>query len=497
MMSIRNLDLKSYAVISLLVLWASLTFAIALTEIAFICALVLWTGWHIQLKKEAGISTPSTTSVESRGHPVKHRVLSRVDWAFWTPLALFFIFVLTSFFTSEYPKESLRGLFKIAKPLLVFIMAMDLFHDTKSQKRFDGIFLATFLLVMIDSSIQYTFGKDLLRGFAAEQSGSGIRLVGPFGNFAKMATYLVLVIPIFVMRFWNDFTQPRHRKQSFYNLALALAGFTLLFLTRCRGPVVAIVLSFGILFVYKRWFKVLGIVIVLCLALLAAMPRNMLIHQDAQGKEQSMEERHVLWRRALDVIMAKPIFGTGINTYDKAHAKYDTLQQKKYIPISGTSVMIRQNPSGSVSFLTGNAIWTSDEKQKTIHFGGKEYNIHRDSKGRYSIWNDFIARGYYVHNGYLQLAAEIGLPGIFCFLWFLFMFFRRVLRALRPIRGSPEEYARLGLMAGLLAFLFYAVGDNNLQSPPSLMFFWFSSGILLARQNISAQEPTSSLPSEL
>jgi O-antigen ligase len=129
----------------------------------------------------------------------------------------------------------------------------------------------------------------------------------------------------------------------------------------------------------------------------------------------------------LDVIEAKPWTGTGINTYNVAHGKYD-----------------------------------------------KEKN-----------WR---VRGYYAHNGYLQLAAEIGLPGVFFFLLFLFMFFRKVLGGLAAIRGSPEEYARLGILMGLLAFLLYATCDNNLQSPPSLMFFWFSAGILLARQGQSCPQ---------
>jgi O-antigen ligase len=466
MINIRDLNLRSYAVIGMLVLWASLTFSIALTEIAFVCALVCWIGWHILLKK--GICQNASAG-------------GKIDRAFWAPLVLFFMFVLVSYFTSEYPKQSLQGLYKIAKPLLAFVMAIELFGDAKSQKKFRGIFLATFLLVVIDCSIQYAFGKDLLRGFAAEQSRAGLRLIGPFGNFAKMATYLVLVIPVFAMRFWSDFIQPDQRKGSFFSLALAVSGLVLLYLTRCRGPVVALVLSFGILFIYKRWFKALGITLVLCFALLAAMPHNVLIHQDALGREQSMGERQVLWRRAFDVILAKPVFGTGINTYDKSHAKYDTLQQKKYMPISGTSYAVRQNPNGSVSFLGGNGIFTSDEKQKVICMAGKDYNVHRDAMGRYSIWNDYVARGYYVHNGYLQLAAEIGLPGIFCFLWFLFMFFRKVLGGLGAVRNSPEEYALLGILTGLLAFLLYATCDNNLQSPPSLMFFWFSAGILLAR----------------
>ena len=427
---ISNLDFAKCAVVSLLVLWASLTFSIALTEISFVCALIFWAGWHMRLTANIAATVSDEKHAGTRG-PDRNSALSRkIDWAFWTPLGLFFTFVLISFFTSEYPKQSFQGLYKIAKPLLAFIMAGELFRDAPSQKRFDGIFLATFLLVMMDCSIQYAFGKDLLRGFEASNSGAGIRLVGPFGNFAKMATYLVLVIPVFVMRFWNNFAQGQ-RKRSFYDLALAVAGFLLLYLTRCRGPVVALVLSMGMLFIYKRWFKTLGFLFILFLVLFVAIPRNVRLHLDGENKEQSIIERFALWRRALDVIEAKPLTGTGINTYSVAHQKYD-----------------------------------------------KEQN-----------WR---VRNYYAHNGYLQLAAEIGIPGIFFFLLFLFMFFKKTLKLLGPIRGSPEEYTRLGLMTGLLAFLIYAACDNNLQSPPSLMFFWFTAGMLMARQNASDPEAVSS-----
>ena len=412
MINIRNLDLRSYAVISLMVLWAALTFSIALTEIAIVCAVICWVGWHLQLKNATGTFFLCTR---------KGSEARQIDWFFWAPLAIFFVLVLVSYFTSEYPKQSFRGIFKIAKPLLVFIMAIDLFDDAKSQKRFNGIFLATFLLVVIDCSIQYAFGKDLLRGFAAEHSTAGIRLVGPFGNFAKMATYLVLVIPILGMRFWNDFRQPEQRKRAFYALALTVAALVLLYLTRCRGPIVALVLSLGFLCVYKRWFKALGLAAVLCLALLAIAPHRVIIHQDAQGKEQSLVERFELWKRALDVIEAKPWTGTGINTYNSAHEKYDKQQN----------------------------------------------------------WR---VRGYYAHNGYLQLTAEIGLPGIFFFLLFLVMYFRKVFGGLGATRGSAEEYTRLGLLMALLAFLIYATADNNLQSPPSLMMFWYLAGVLMARQ---------------
>jgi O-antigen ligase len=406
--NIRGLDFRLYATISLLALWASTTFSIALMEISTVCALIFW------ILGKTGVN------------PEQRWAAPRIDWALWAPLTLFFALVLVSLVTSEYPKQSFRGLFKIAKPLLVFIMAADLFRNSASMKRFEGVFLAIFLIVTMDCAAQYAFGKDILRGFAPEYASAGIRLVGPFGNFAKMSTYLVLVIPVFAMIFWSDFAHKEHRKRSFYGLALALAGLTLLYLTRCRGPVVALALAFGILFIYKRWFKTLGIALLLGLTVLTTMvPRHVLIHEDAEGKEQSLVERFELWKRALHVIEVKPWTGTGINTYNVAHAKYDTTQN----------------------------------------------------------WR---VRGYYAHNGYLQLAAEIGLPGIFCFFWFLFMFFRRSLQAIRRVRGSPEELLLLGYSTGLLAFLIYAAFDNNLQSPPSLMMFWYLAGITLALTHAGA-----------
>ncbi|HOW87936.1 MAG TPA: O-antigen ligase family protein, partial [Candidatus Omnitrophota bacterium] len=320
---------------------------------------------------------------------------------------------------SEYPKQSFRGIFKIAKPALAFFIAMDLFRENRSFERFRSVFLWTFLIVAIDCSIQYAFGKDILRGFAAEDSSAGIRLVGPFGNFAKMATYLVLVIPVFSLLFCRDFIQKERRKKSFYFLLLALAGFTLLYLTRCRGPVLALAVSFLLLFSYKRWFKAIGVMFILLLALLAVTPREMIIHLDAEKKEQSIIERFELWKRALHVIEIKPWTGTGINTYNVAHEKYD----------------------------------------KT-----KNWRV----------------RGYYAHNGYLQLTAEIGIPGILFLLFFFLMLFRKSLKAAQNLKGLPQEYDLLGLLTALLAFLIYAAFDNNLQSPPSLMMFWYLAGITLA-----------------
>lgn len=397
---IQQIDFQKWTIVSLLAMWPALTFSIALSQIALVTAIVFWSLHHLRNK------TPWDV---------------KADWSLWAPLALFVLFVIASFFTSEYLKESTRGLLKIAKSLLLFFIVADSFRFPKTQRYFYACFIGTFLLVAIDSSIQYIFGKDLLRFFAAQESSAGRRIVGPFGDFGRMSCYLLLVIPMFGMFFSKQFKILSERKKSFYLLALAISGFILLYLTRTRGALLALAFSFFALFLYKRWFKILGVGILLCLVLLSVTPKAMIFHFDVTKKEQSLRERYHLWRRAIDVIEAKPWTGTGINTYNVAHEKYD----------------------------------------------------------KHKNWR---VRGYYAHNGYLQLTAEIGIPGILAFLAFLFMYYRRALQHIKKIGPDVESYIQLGFLTGMLAFLLYALVDTGLQSPQSIMSFWFIAGILMARQ---------------
>ncbi|HOW58878.1 MAG TPA: O-antigen ligase family protein [Candidatus Omnitrophota bacterium] len=459
---LSGIDFRKWAIVSLFILWTSTTFSIAIMEIAFVTTLVFWGLLH--LKERRFFST-------------------KIDWVFWGPLALFFLFVGVSYVMSEYPKESFRGLFKIAKPLLAFIMVSEFFAEEKTKKNFELVFAGTFVLVAIDSTIQYIFGKDFLRFFPAQVSGAGLRLVGPFGDFGIMGCYLITVIPIFGMCFFSQFKNLVLRKKSFYCLALAIVGFVLLYLTRTRGAMLALLLSIFLLFIYKRWFRMLALGLGLFLVLLSFTPRSMILHLDAHAKEQSISERLVLWNRAIDVIRKKPVTGTGINTYNKAHAKYDTRQKKNLLPVREPAYQIRQNADGSVSFLGDSTIYTSDTQQKTIFMGSTRYNLSRDSTGNYFLYNDLVVRGYYAHNGYLQLAAEIGLPGIFCFLLFLVLYFRKTLTNIKKLGSDPEAYLQLGMLTGLLAFLIYASADTGLQSPQPLMGFWYMAGVLLARQS--------------
>jgi hypothetical protein len=96
-----------------------------------------------------------------------------------------------------------------------------------------------------------------------------------------------------------------------------------------------------------------------------------------------------------------------------------------------------------------------------------------------------------VHNLYLFIAAECGLPALLCFLAFLLLLFRRAWRAIRTGAGNDSLLA-LGLTCGLTASLFHGLFESiNLGE---YFMFWLVAGLLAALERVSRQHlPSPSL----
>lgn len=386
----RNLILAS-----LLALWLGLAFSTALVEIAFIVAVFFFLVWKRK----------------------KHDLRIHLDPKLKFFLMLWFAVTCFSFVLSDYPEESFRGILKVGQQIVLLWMIAETFREAENKIVFEKTFLIFYGVLIFDGFFQFLTGTDFIRHQTAELASYGPRVSASFKSYGLFASYAISTIP-FLFTLAVQRIKAKKRGEAALILFLFLMACALLFLTRSRGAFLAFGTGLFLMLLYLKKWKWIGLGIILTAVVLFSLPKSMVMHIDDAGREQSISERSVLWDRAIQVIKARPLLGTGINTYANAHTKYDQTQS----------------------------------------------------------WR---VRNYYAHNGYLQMAAEIGLPGALFFLLFLFRHFQLHLKK-NPDEDRHQKILRLGIFAGSLNFLLFALVDTVMHNGQSVTAFWYLAGLSLA-----------------
>jgi putative inorganic carbon (HCO3(-)) transporter len=85
-----------------------------------------------------------------------------------------------------------------------------------------------------------------------------------------------------------------------------------------------------------------------------------------------------------------------------------------------------------------------------------------------------------VHNLYLQMGIDHGLPGLIAYLSFLMLLWVMGIRAIRSSRGRPWEPLSIGLLGGLAAYSTHGMVDAIWGTPRSSPIIWGFWGLLTA-----------------
>jgi O-antigen ligase len=93
-----------------------------------------------------------------------------------------------------------------------------------------------------------------------------------------------------------------------------------------------------------------------------------------------------------------------------------------------------------------------------------------------------------VHNSYLLIMAETGIPGFLFFVWFLVILFNHGRKVLR-IRNSFISNIGLGLLTGLLAYLATLLSGPDYYHHQIMMVFWIIGGYLVTLSKIKIRHP--------
>jgi O-antigen ligase len=92
-----------------------------------------------------------------------------------------------------------------------------------------------------------------------------------------------------------------------------------------------------------------------------------------------------------------------------------------------------------------------------------------------------------VHNMYFRLAAEIGIPGLFFFLWFLRDILKDAYRAL-GFRDRLLNSIALGILCGYTGFLTAVLFGPEYQHYRLKFLFWVYAGLTVALKRIRQRE---------
>jgi len=257
------------------------------------------------------------------------------------------------------------------------------------------------------------------------------RVGGTVGHPNALAKYLCFCIPVILSYVLNERSNTTIRKLAFVSM---IAGCVVLIMTLSRGSWMALGLAL-MYFFYERFrgysksrSKAVAMVFLLSV-MLAIATLGFSKHVRVRLFESdygSARSRIPMAMVALNIISNHPISGVGLNNYTTVMGAYDRTRE-----------------------------WQSYRWPAPVH------------------------------NSYLLIAAESGIPALVAFFWLIIAVFTQVKPALKRL-DSPVAFLQIGFLGGLMTWLISGMFDRDFAG--TNIMFWFTIAMIMAAKRILSAE---------
>ena len=315
---------------------------------------------------------------------------------------------------------------KLITYFLFYILVVVTIRREDELRRFISLFLASGIVVVILSLLEYFARIRILSNIMFDQSASFItftdglrRLASVFGQANVFGTFLGFLV-LFTLGLFIE--KNKSVSKNFLALYLLLVFLAILF-TFSRGTVLALLLALALFAIFTlklRWvFKIALFVLVLAIFVDIFAPFKLLYIrlEEARSLRGPALSRANLWLVGLDMFKTHPFLGVGAGNFTEHFVRF-AAQKKALDKILSEGLILSP------------------------------------------------------HSIYIELLATTGLAGLVSFTWVLVSFFRRGLRLYRTLPDGPLRGIILGSVLGLSFFILSGfVRESFADITFSLLFF--------------------------
>lgn len=375
-----------------------------------------------------GILLLATLLWRTRWDLRKERVLAFLRTGANLPVLLFLGLAILSCLLSPYKAQSAQEVLRIGAGVLLYFVVAYQFRRSEHLSK------------LVDTLIFVTVGASLV-GFVQYSVSAEQRAVGMFGNDQLLGSFLMILLPIIAV---IAITEKTTNRQLAAQVATVLATACLL-LAHSRSAWVG---------------AASGLVVLSLLAILTSARKG---KWAARKHEFVLPVMLLVISSGLFLILwpqAGSIFQRA-GTLSQVSTDSTWMQRQQYW--NGTLQMIREHP------------WTG--------VGVGTYAIHQQAYTGRGISTDWMMEGRRAslgenaHNFYLQLTAELGLPGLFLMLAVLATFLIAGLRRVKEMDPGIRRCLLMGAMASTVAFMADAIASPSWQLGQISMFLWLILGM--------------------
>ncbi len=263
-----------------------------------------------------------------------------------------------------------------------------------------------------------------------------MRMFSMFDNPNLFGGYLILIFPLGILYGIN---KPFFRRISLS--IFAMLSIVSLILSRSKNSWI----SFTILFVF------MGI-----LFFISYM----------KGRPNKSHLRILHWRRIWVFAICLIIIFGSFYFYIKKAEILDSLKED----LNWKHIVIEEKLQDRLPFLEYSIRMVEDFPLWGVGIG--RFNFSSAKYSNENIWS--VPGHFHPHNYFLLISTELGLMGLYAFLWILGIIFIKGLQLIR----EEQDFVKVGIWFGIVGFVLTFFGDGYLWNVEMQLMFWLFIGLL-------------------